>query len=424
VSPKRVGVVAAAILLLAGGAALAYVLYVRSESADVTGSPSTEFVPSEPTPSLPQPTSPSQPLTVEWPLYGFDLQRLRNRPSSLRPPFRRLWVFRAHELVEFPPAVGYGRLFVTSNTGVTRAIDVKNGHPAWAHHLHRCTAASPALVRGIVYAAYMNRPPCNSTKADIDGLVVAYDARTGKTMWRKRIGPSETSPLVANGLVYVGDWRNRVYALDARTGKVRWSYETGGKVKGAAALAGGRLYVGSYDGHVYALAARTGKLIWRASAQERLGGLGTFYSTPAVAYGRVYIGSTDGKVYSYGATTGELRWSHSTGGYVYASPAVSHQRVYVGSYDGNFYAFDAATGEERWKFKANGKISGSAAILGNVVYFSTLEGRTYGLDTRTGKQVWAYPAGAYAAVVADRTRVYLIGFSRIFALVPERKLQR
>jgi outer membrane protein assembly factor BamB len=123
-------------------------------------------------------------------------------------------------------------------------------------------------------------------------------------IWRHRTGPSETSPLVADGRVYVGDWNGWVYALDAGTGRQVWRFRTGGEVKGALALSGRRLYVGSYDHHVYALAARTGRLIWRGSSQERLGGRGTFYSTPAAAYGRVYIGTTDGKVYSFGATTG------------------------------------------------------------------------------------------------------------------------
>ena len=50
----------------------------------------------------------------------------------------------------------------------------------------------------------------------LDGEVVALDARTGKVVWRHVIGPSETSPLVADGRVYVGDWTGRVYALRRR----------------------------------------------------------------------------------------------------------------------------------------------------------------------------------------------------------------
>src|SRR5439155_22916314 len=138
----------------------------------------------------------------------------------------------------------------------------------------------------------------------------------------------------------------------------------------------------------------------------------------AVAYDRVYIGSTDDKVYSYGATSGELRWSHGTGSYVYASPAVWRERVLVGSYDGTFYAFDAATGDTRWSFSADGPISGSATVLAGVVYFSTLKQRTYSLDAATGKLLWSWPDGKYSSVVADSRRLYLVGYARVYGMVP------
>ena len=109
---------------------------------------------------------------------------------------------------------------------------------------------------------------------------------------------------------------------------------------------------------------------------------------------------------------------YGTSGYVYASPAVWRGLVLVGSYGGDFLALDAATGDERWRFKADGPISGSAIVLGGLVYFSTLRGSTYALDPRTGKRVWTYPDGAYAAIVADAARAYLVGHTRIYALAP------
>jgi outer membrane protein assembly factor BamB len=406
------------VLLALVGAAGGYVLYVRHQGADVRGSSTQDFVPTDTAPTPPPPAPSPRPAAVQWPTFGFDAQRLRFLPSTLAPPFRIPWHFRAHSLVEFPPAVGYGRLYVANNAGTMFAIDAATGRLDWQYASGRCVAASPALDRGVVYEAFLNRPPCNSTRSDIDGQLVAFDAETGKIRWRRTIGPSESSPLVANGLVYVGDWRGNVYGFDARTGKQRWAFQTGGKVKGGVAVDGRRLYVGSYDGHVYALYARTGNEIWRASGQERLGSAGTFYSTPAAAYGRVYIGSTDGKVYSFSAATGALRWSHSTGGYVYGSPAVWKLRVLIGSYSGRFYAFDAATGDVRWQFQANGPISGSATVLGHLVYFSTLNQRTYALDARTGKLVWSFNDGKYSPVVSDDLRVYLVGYGRIYAMVP------
>jgi outer membrane protein assembly factor BamB len=422
------GVAIAAVVL--GAAAFGYYLYVKGQSRDIRGSSTVEFVPSAPVPTVPKPVpgpKPGKPppigftLTrVDWPTFGYDALRLHYLPSMLTPPFDVTWTFRALHLLEFPPAVAYGRVYFADNPGTVFAISAQTGRIGWKFTSGRCTAASPAVADGVVYEAFLNNPPCNRSAGTkgLTGEVVALDSKTGKVIWRHTLGPSESSPLVANGLVYVGDWRGNVYGFDWHTGKERWSYQTGGKVKGGVAVDGRRLYIGSYDGHVYALDARTGKELWRASGQERLGSAGTFYSTPAAAYGRVYIGSTDGKVYSFGARTGDLRWSHSTGGYVYGSPAVWNLRVLLGSYSGRFYAFDAATGDVRWQFQANGPISGSATVLGHLVYFSTLKQRTYALDARTGKLVWSFPDGKYSPVVSDDLRVYLVGYARIYAMVP------
>ena len=414
---KRWLAVAVVVSLVAAGLTVAYVVQKQRSARDVRGSSTEEFVTSE----APPPKPPPRKASVLWPTFGYSPERRREAPFDLTPPFKRVWTFKARSLLEFPPAIAHGRLFFSNNAGVMFAVSAKTGKRAWKRPVGRCVASSPAVTRDSVYQAFLNRPPCNRDvkPGRLEGEVIAFSTGHGKIRWRTRLGPTESSPLVARGNVYVGDWRGRVYALDARTGKVRWTYRTKGRVKGALALAGDRLFVGSYDHHVYALSASTGKLLWRASAQDRLGKRGNFYSTPAAAYGRVYIGSTDGKVYSFGAKTGKIRWSHSTGGYVYASPAVWQRKVYVGSYSRRFYALDAATGDVIWGFKANGRISGSATVMNGVVYFATLEERTYALDARTGRELWIYEDGQYSPVVADRDRLYLVGKARIYGLVEQ-----
>jgi outer membrane protein assembly factor BamB len=415
---KRLLIAAAVVVLLAAGAVVSYVLYVRHQGEDVRGSSTVEFVPTQVPKPPPPPPKKKEPEVVVWPTFGFDPERTRFVPGSpLRPPYRRLWTFRGGSLLEFPPVIAYNRVYLTSNKGILFAIDAKTGRGLWHYSSRRCSAASPAVDRHLVFVALLNPPPCNSTRTDQDGRVIALDAKTGKVRWQRAIGPSESSPLVANGQVYVGDWQNRVLALDELTGRERWAFKTGGKVKGAVAISGRRLYIGSYDGHLYALYARTGNLIWRASGQPRLVHSGEFYSTPAAAYGRVYVGSTDGKVYSFGASTGKLRWSQSTGGYVYGSPAVWRQRILIGSYSGTFFSLDAATGDVKWQFKANGPISGSATVLHGIVYFATLKRRTYALNAATGKLLWSYPDGEYSPVVADRERLYLVGYTRLYGMV-------
>ncbi len=401
----------AAVVMIVVAAGVAFVLVRQHQSRNVRGSSTEEFVTTEAAPT------PIPDKKVVWPMYGFDIAR-RRAPDGIRvrPPFHVRWFVKTHALVEFPPAIAYGRMYYANANGTLFALGLRKVKVDWKFRARRCTAASPGVSRGLVYMTFLNRPPCRATRSGIDGLLVALDAKTGKVRWRRRIGPSESSPLVAGRRVYVGDWNGKVWAFGALKGGLAWSYTTGGQVKGGLALRSGRLYVGAYDSHLYALDARTGRLLWRASAQQRLGSRGTFYSTPAVAYGRVYIGSTDHKVYSFGAASGELRWSQGTGKYVYASPAVWKRRVLVGSYDGIFYCFDAATGDVRWRYRANGAISGSAVVLNGVVYFSTLHGRTYALDAATGKLLWYFRRGSYAVGIAERKRLYLMGYARIYAM--------
>jgi outer membrane protein assembly factor BamB len=397
------------------GVIAAVVIHRLQGEGNIRGSSTEEFVTTAPVSKPP-------PLGTPWPQYGFDETRDRAVQLSLRPPYRKVWWFGAGSLVEFPPSIGYGRLYFSTNSGKFAAVNLKTGKRAWKYLSHRCVAASPAVgsyKHGTVYAVFLNKPPCNAKPAKGNGKVIAFAVGLGKIRWQKTIGPSESSPLLIGNRLYVADWDGRVWALDARTGRTIWRRTLShSPIKGAISSTAGKLYVGSYDGNVYCLGAQKGRLVWKAKAQRRLYGRARFYSTPALAYGRVYIGSTDGKVYSYGATTGRLLWSHDTGGYVYASPAVWNRLVFAGSYSKRFYAFDAATGDVRWTFKANGEISGSPTVIGNIVYFATLEGRTYALNARTGRQLWTYPDGKYSPVVAVKGRLFLVGYGKVYGMVP------
>jgi outer membrane protein assembly factor BamB len=411
---RRALIVLAAIVVVASGIVAAVVIHRLQQEGNIRGSSTEEF-------TIPPTTAPAAPPVpgIQWPQYGFDSEHTRSLAvAGVRPPFRRSWWYGAGSLVEFPPVLGYGRLFFSTNSGKFVAISQKTGKRAWKFLSHRCVAASPALgpfQHGTVYAVFLNKPPCNAKQGD--GRVIAFSAGIGRIRWQKAIGPSETSPTIDGDRLYVGDWNGNVWALDARTGRTIWRFPTRGAVKGSVALSGERLYVGSYDGYVYCLAAKTGHLIWKHRGQGRLFGKSRFYSTPTAAYGRVFIGSTDGKVYSFGATTGRLIWSHATGDYVYASPAVWNATVFVGSYSRKFFALDAATGDVKWSFKANGKISGSPTVLNGVVYFATFKRRTYALSARTGKQLWTYPDGKYSPAVAVKGRLFLVGYGKVYGMV-------
>jgi outer membrane protein assembly factor BamB len=413
--------VAAAILLLLVGAAVAFVLL---HSPGNVSHPDVEFTgPTGPT------TAPKLPA-FEWPRYGYDAARTRDFPSGngLDPPFRVGWRFEDFALLEFPPVIYGHTLYLVDDDGSAKALDARTGHKLWERKVGTLAAASPALgiKQGLLFVPVLST---HSHKPG-HGRLVALSMKTGRIAWSHPVAAgTESSPLGWANAVYFGDQHGTVYSLRASDGAVNWTFQASGAVKGGPALAEGRLYFGDYSGRAYALNPANGHKIWGVNTNGADFGFGSgnFYSTPAVAFGRVYMGNTDGRVYSFGARTGTLAWATTTGAYVYASAAVADipgvgPTVYEGSYDGNFYAFNARSGAIRWKHRVGGRISGSATILGGVVYFSNLGAKTtIGLDARTGKRVFFFSDGAFNPVVADQSTVYLSGYSKLYQLIPKRE---
>jgi outer membrane protein assembly factor BamB len=421
-------------LLPIGGLALALLAAIaysssreRGSTPVLRGSSTREFV----TTATPQANRAGL-RTGEWATYGYDLARTHVAPSSflLRPPYRRLWAQRLHDWVEFPPSVAYGNVYVGRLDGVLFAFAGATGAPVWSRSFKPyCTFASPTLARGVLYETFLP-PPCDHGDRSKRGWTVALDARSGRLLWRYRGAASESAPLLRDGTLYEGSWDHRLYALDVRgrRPRVRWSFSGDAELNSSPAYATGTVYIGSTGGRVYAVAARTGCERWHASGYSTE----DFYATPTIAYGRVFIGNTDGTVYAFGAASGHLLWAAHAGTYVYTAAAVWGRTVYVGSYDGNVYAFDAATGATRWKRNLGGSVHGAPTVMAGLVYFSTCgtcgqhgsryaklgPRRTFALDARTGRIVWRFPDGHYSPVVADGRRLYLMGDTTLYALVP------
>jgi len=404
----------------------------ESRPKEKRGSPTIEF---EPVRKPPEAIRPKREVVRQpWPTYGYDLARTRVAEFNLRPPYRTLWTVRTGNVLEFPPVVAHGRVFVGQQRGRFFAIDAATGRVLWRKHFRHCSAASPTVYNGVVYMPYMQPYPCAKGNRTARGFLVAMRARGGKVLWKFRTGAIESSPLRVGNYLIFGSWDHKLYSLHLETRKLRWVFEADDELNSSPAYAAGTVYIASDGGRVYAVDLKTGKLRWRAESFSRFGRREYFYATPAVAYGRVFIGNTDGTMYAYGARSGKLLWAQDAGTYVYSAAAVWNKTVYVGSYDGNVYAFDAATGDLRWRYSAQGSIHGAPTILRGLVYFSTcgtcgqngsryakLGPRgTFALNARTGKLVWTFPDGQYSPAVADQERLYVAGRTRVYALAPRR----
>jgi outer membrane protein assembly factor BamB len=414
-----------ALVVLAGIAVAGYFAFIKAPG-DVSH-PDVEFTAPQ---RSPQPAR--RDTGLDWPLYGRDLGRTRYLPGvDLRPPFKRAWTVSGSKLIEFQPVLASGRLFWQKNNGELYSVSTLSGHVRWRRRVGGLSASAPAVAGGKVFVVG-NRNASGGIAGAGRARVAALDARIGRVRWAKRLSSaSESSPLAHAGRIYLGSQDGTVYSLDAGTGRILWRYRARGAVKTALAWSNGRVYFGDYAGQVTCLRARDGRVVWRSSTSGRsFGRAGNFYGTPAVAFGRVYAGNTDGRVYSFAASSGKLAWSRSTGGYVYAAPAVANvpgmkPAVFIGSYSGRFMALDARSGTVIWTHRAGGTISGAASVIGKVVYYSVLsKRRTYALDARTGRVLWSLGRGAFNPAISDGKRVYITGYSTVYAFTTPEQLVR
>ncbi|HEU0024301.1 MAG TPA: PQQ-binding-like beta-propeller repeat protein [Thermoleophilaceae bacterium] len=424
-----------ALAVLALGVAVGVYAYNESQPTEKRGSADEEFVATE----APEPQAPPKRENPRpWPTYGYDAGRSHISPYDHRPQYRRLWSIDAHDTIEFPPAVGYGRVYVAQQKGLFFAVDAETGKVDWKKSLRRCAAASPTLGDGVVYQSYMHPVECLQGQAGANGFVVAWDADTGRERWRFNSAPIESSPLLRNGRLYVGSWDHNVYALNAKTGRKIWSFQADDEVNTSASYWRRTIYIASDGGTLYALNSRTGKLRWSAQSNSQFGSREFFYATPTVAYGRVYLGNTDGTMYVFGARSGKLLWARPLGSYIYGAAAVANRRVFVGTYDGKFYALDAATGDTIWQIDAPGAVHAAPTVMSGLVYYATCSScgseaqrsvkqgpdGTFAVRASNGRRVWSFPGGKYAnPVVADEDRVYVTGRAQQFAF-EERSARR
>jgi len=419
-------VTVAVAVLFAAAVLVGGLLYLESQQSELQVGPGAESEP-EPEPAEPKPSS------FVWPTFGYTRARTHNLDSDLAPPFRNIWKTRpTGELLEFPPSLARGRLYVVENLGRVIAISARTGRKLWTRDLGRLAASTPAYDDGRLYVTILCRDACadavGSAQSEGKGRVAALDARTGRVIWKRDLpSRTESTPLVVRDRVYFGSENGTVYALRKGSGSVDWTYEASDAVKSGLAYENGRVFFGDYAGSVSALRARDGKLAWtRTNVSPE-----NFYGTPAIGFNRVYLSTTDGKVHAL-RLNGNVDWRFSAGpgGFIYASPALGKPpglgpTVYIGAQDSRFYALDARSGRERWSKRAAGKISGTATILGDHVYYSSLAARmTYGVRARDGKEVFSRRQGAFNPAIADEKRVYLIGYSTITALEPKPAARR
>jgi eukaryotic-like serine/threonine-protein kinase len=320
-------------------------------------------------------------------------------------------------LIISPPVVSGPLVYVVTSDGILHALRTASGVEDWQGNAH---LVSPSLADGILYFSWQ-------------GMLYAVNAADRAALWRFPTGRDiESSPVVADGVVYVGSDDGYLYAIEAHTGQLKWKFSAGARVMSDPAVANGVIYFTGqvqtspagvdhvdFAGHIYALDSANGELKWTFKPPGDM-------QTPVVADGMVYsVRASDAAigpavVYALDGRSGKVIWQQSPEPLLstLSVPVVANGYLYTGSdRTGTLYALDARTGKQSWAFGRTPQAL-SPSVVGSIVYFGSPDNTLYALDGASGQLQWklATPSEAWAPPVFDGKTLYVATERQVFAL--------
>lgn len=283
---------------------------------------------------------------------------------AIRPDCTEVWRFTAQDRIKSDPLVADGTVYLTSYDGHVYALSARDAERQWVFPPARSAVAAAQE------EASTSVSPGREGQLGSPEEPAAPPAATSRGVIPDHVGDfSYSSPLLHEGVLYVGNLDGRIYALDAKTGALQWSYGTDGPITSSPRVFNGLLYFGSNDGNLYAVDLVTHKTRWKHSTKDWIN------SSPHLGEGVLYVGSNDRHLYALDAEQGSVRWSFSTKGPVIAIPTVYENLVFVagGSGDGAIYALHAADGSSFWTYQTGGKIQSDPVVVGNKLYVTSTD---------------------------------------------------
>lgn len=290
--------------------------------------------------------------------------------------------------------------------------------PTWSAKISGTTkyerlGAAPVVGEGKVFVV------------DTFARLYAFDAKTGKLIYRVQVGSEEdtkggvslltgertgnTASLFGGGVSYadgklfatngLGD----VVAFTAADGKQLWKVRPTGPLRGAPSIAEGNIYVMSQDNQLIALSAADGSQTWAEAASAELTGVfGT--GAPAIAQGTIVAGFSSGELNAYRYENGRSLWgdalsrtsistSVSTLADVDASPVIDRGRVFAIGEGGRMVSLELVTGQRLWEINIAG-IS-TPWVAGEWVFVIDDQARLLCIARATGKIRWISQLKAY-----------------------------
>ncbi|MDO9182907.1 MAG: PQQ-binding-like beta-propeller repeat protein [Bacteriovorax sp.] len=198
------------------------------------------------------------------------------------------------------------------------------------------------------------------------------------------------SPLIHEGIVYIGQNTGSMQAYELENGKPVWSEVDGSTYHAAPISYKDQIVYGTVQGRVISRHYTTGKMKYSVD-------LGASVETKGVVYqGRIFFQLRNHQVFCLDVETGKILWgykrsiSYLTTLQRASLPVVYKDRVLVGLADGNLVALSIDEGVLLFESKLSTAskfvdIDNAAFILNDKVYLGAVGGPMSLIDPNTGK---------------------------------------
>ena len=240
--------------------------------------------------------------------------------------------------------------------------------------------------------------------------VSAFDAKTGKILWRTGLTPDDEDDdhiggglAYENGKVYVTTGFAQVIALEAESGKILWRKLINGPLRSAPTTREGRVFTITVDNRLYALNGATGEELWSyagiAEVVSLLGG-----ASPAVDKGVVIAPFSSGELVALKAENGRVLWTESltttrrtdvvsTLAHIRGRPIIDRGRVFAISHGGMMASIDLRSGRRIWDKEIGGQ--SNPWVAGDYIFLLTNDAEVAAISRESGSIHWVQTLPQY-----------------------------
>jgi outer membrane protein assembly factor BamB len=283
--------------------------------------------------------------------------------SLLPKDFKNIWSYaigcdQTYERYVFlsPPIASDAIVYAANGCGQIEGRNIENGHleASFSTNLNKDqknSIGSAMAIEGTTLYV--------TTSV---GDLIAFDTITKKKKFSHHLKiPFQSSPTVANNMVFAVNMNNELFAFDAQTGKKKWSYQglcENTLLMGSSSPAyhHGIVIATFSSGQVVALEGTSGQIIWSdtitsAPAQNSCSTINHIKANPVVDAENVYVISYSNRLVSYDYHTGEKNWEKNIGGI--NTPCVTKNEIFLIDNASNLIALDKKRGDAHWIVSLN-----------------------------------------------------------------------